>query len=92
MKNLKRGFKIYGAELAKQSLSKHATPWVNLGEQLTVPLFKCPDVAQTTEQKRIYNWACSPLLRFLIGIHTDVKREFVADQVVLFPFLLSGLH
>ena len=45
MKNLKRGFKIYGAELAKQSLSKHATPWVKLGEQLTVPLFKCPDVA-----------------------------------------------
>ena len=36
MKNLKRGSKIYGAELAKQSLSKHATPRVKLGEHLTV--------------------------------------------------------
>ena len=34
-------------------LSKHATPsgfnWVNK---------QCPDIDATTEQKRIYNWAC----------------------------------
>ena len=32
--------------------------WVKLGEQLAVPVCKCPDITETiTERKRIYNWA-----------------------------------
>ena len=32
--------------------------WVKLVEQLTMPACKCPNVTETTELKKIYNWAC----------------------------------
>ena len=32
--------------------------WVKLVEQLTMPACKCANVMETTELKKIYNWAC----------------------------------
>ena len=31
--------------------------WVKLGQQLTMPVFKCPNITGTTERKVIYDWA-----------------------------------
>ena len=44
--------------MGKHALLKHASPFrVKLGEQLAVPVCKCPDITETiAERKRIYNW------------------------------------